>query len=310
MTSSRTQLRIGTRSSRLARWQADHVCSRLRELGADPTIVFIQTTGDLDKRTDFGSMGAKGIFVLEIENALRENRIDLAVHSLKDLPTELPAGLVLGGVLERASPYDALVSRNGCHLRDLDQGATIATGSLRRASQVLAIRRDLKIVPLRGNVPTRIDKIRQGQADATLLAVAGLRRLGLHAEAAQEFSPEEITPAMGQGALAIESREGEHLDLLSRIEHPPTRQCVRAERLFIAKVGGGCKTPVGILVEPGGSKGWTMTAMLASADGASLLRESREIASPGDLDAAAEELGARMLEKADDAIRETLIIRD
>ena len=158
------KIRIGTRGSKLALWQAEHVAARLAKLGAETSIEIIDTIGDRDKVTEFGALGAKGVFVKEIESALIDGRIDLAVHSLKDLPTALPDGLVLGAVLKRASPFDALVSRDRLKLNELPPGATLGTGSLRRAAQVLVLRPDLKIVPLRGNVPTRIKKIRDGQA--------------------------------------------------------------------------------------------------------------------------------------------------
>lgn len=308
-------VRIGTRGSRLALWQAEHVAARIRELGVAVEIEIVKTTGDLDRVSDFGSMGAKGIFTKEIEEALVEGRVDLAVHSLKDLPTELPSGLALAATLEREAPYDALVSRDGATFDALPEGARLATGSLRRAAQALALRPDLRVVPLRGNVPTRIRKIRDGEADATFLALAGVRRLGLEAETCEVFPASRVTPPMGQGAMAIETREADLAgalgELMRRFDHPATRLAVDAERAFIARIGGGCKTPAGVLVEPaGGSEipGWTLTGMIASDDGKSLLRRVREIAggNAASLVPVAEELADEMVGDADDAIRATL----
>lgn len=311
---------IGTRGSHLALWQAEHVASALRAGGIGVSIEIIQTKGDLDHKSDFGSMGAKGIFVKEIEEALLEGRIDLAVHSLKDLPTELPEGLALGAVLPRESPNDALVSRNGLRFDELPEGATIASGSLRRLAQALSARPDLKPLPLRGNVPTRVHKIREGYADATFLALAGLRRLGLEHEASEVLPATLMTPPMGQGALALEVREGELLDVMDALDHEPTRCAVAAERAFIGRIGGGCRTPAGVLVEPmepseaHGRPAWRITGMIASEDGRSLIRRELVVAAAlgaegdplSDLRPDAIALAESMMADADDAIRATL----
>lgn len=299
------KIRLGTRASELAMWQATHVEGLLKACGVETEIVRIATTGDLDQKTDFGSLGAKGVFVKEIEAALLEGSIDIAVHSLKDLPTDLPDGLVLGAALERDSPLDAWVSRDGKSFADLAEGATVATGSLRRGAQILAMRPDLKIVPLRGNVPTRIQKIKDGAADATLLAIAGMKRLGLDGEAAQTFSTDEVTPSMSQGAVGLETRAGELAEVLGKVEHALTRQAIDAERAFIARIGGGCKTPVGVLAEPMGD-GWKITGMLASADGASLVRKTRDGILESDLNGAAVELAEAILASASDEMIATL----
>lgn len=306
--STPTRIRIGTRGSRLALWQANHVADRLRARGFEPELVPIETSGDRDKVRDFGSLGAKGIFVKELETALIERRIDIAVHSLKDLPTDLPSGLVLGAVLEREEPWDVLVTRDGRGLDSLATGATVATGSLRRACQILAIRPDLQTAPLRGNVPTRIRKIREGEAgaDATLLALAGLRRLEMEDAAAEIFDPQRVTPAMGQGALAIESRADEFDEMLRELEHRPSRVAADAERRFVGTLGGGCRTPVGVLAELDADGTWRFIAALGSADGRHLLRETRERLSESELDAAARELAAEFLDRADEAILATL----
>ncbi len=318
MVRSDMKIRIGTRSSRLARWQADHVSSRLRPLGVQPEIIYIETTGDRDKVRDFGSLGAKGVFVKEIEAALIERRIDVAVHSLKDLPTLLPEGLVLAAALEREDARDALISRNHLKLDTLPAGSAVATGSLRRGAQIKALRPDLKIGPLRGNVPTRIGKIRDGEAEATLLAVAGVRRLGLESEIAERFSVDQVTPSMGQGAIALETRSGEFVDLMQALDHAATRIAIDAERRFVATIGGGCRTPVGVHVRlgegpdaedksDGASNGiWTLTAMISSPDGQSLIRETRTASDAEKLQALAVELADEMYARADDSIRAVL----
>lgn len=293
------KIRLGTRGSELAMWQATHVAGLLQAQGLETEIVRIATTGDLDQKTDFGSLGAKGVFVKEIEAALLDRSIDIAVHSLKDLPTDLPEGLVLGAALERESPLDAWVSRDGKSFADLAEGATVATGSLRRGAQILALRPDVKIVPLRGNVPTRIQKIKDGAAEATLLALAGMRRLGLESEAAHSFPTAEVTPSMSQGAVGLETRAGELAEVLGKIEHVPTRRAIDTERAFIARIGGGCKTPVGVLAEPVG-EAWKITGMLASADGASLVRKTRDGIVETELNGAAVALAETILGSANE----------
>jgi hydroxymethylbilane synthase len=301
-----TPIRLGTRGSRLARWQAAHVRALLEAEGFGVEEIIIQTTGDLDQRTAFGELGAKGVFVKEIEAALLERRIDLAVHSLKDLPTELPKGLVLGAVLPRESPWDVMVSAEGGRLDTLPKGAVVATGSLRRGAQVLAMRPDLRLVPLRGNVPTRIRKVREGGAAATLLAMAGLKRLELTGEVSQVFRVDEVTPSMGQGALGLEARKGELEALMQRLDDAASRTAAEAERAFIGALGGGCKTPAGVLAEPEGEDRWRITGMLASPDGKSLLRETRGGLVGAELAAAAREMAAEFHSRADERILEAL----
>lgn len=303
MISTRPSLiRLGTRGSDLALWQVRHVAAQLQSLGYATQEVIIQTTGDLDQHTAFSALGAKGIFVKQIEAALLDGSIDLAVHSLKDLPTELPEELELGCVLKREAPWDALVSVGGRNLRELPMGATVATGSLRRGSQLLALRPDLKLAPLRGNVPTRVRKIREGEAAATLLAVAGLRRLGLEHEVSQVFSASEVTPSMGQGSLGLEVRRGELGEVLERIEDAEARTAAEAERTFIHRLGGGCKTPAGVLAEPDGEGTWRITAFLGTEDGSRILRETRAGLNGAELNRRAEEMAAAFRSRADDRI--------
>lgn len=303
MNSSRSSLiRLGTRGSDLALWQARHVAGLLQAQGYETEEIIIQTTGDLDQHTAFSSLGAKGIFVKQIEAALMDGRIDLAVHSLKDLPTDLPEALELGCVLGREAPWDAFVSADGRELADLPPGATVATGSLRRGAQLLAMRPDLKLAPMRGNVPTRIRKIRDGAAAATLLALAGLRRLGLEHEVSQVFSAAEITPSMGQGSLGLEVRRGEFAEALAQIEDANARTAAEAERAFIHRLGGGCKTPAGVLAEPGDSGTWRITGFLGAEDGSRILRETRAGLARLELSAAAEAMAAAFRSRADEKI--------
>ncbi len=254
-------LTIGSRGSALALWQARHVAARLKALGIDSRIETIETTGDHLQTAFFtqsagtaGGTGAqaavleaggKGLFTKEIEEALLDGRIDLAVHSLKDLPTEIPAGLLIAAIPEREDPYDAMVGRA---LKDLPHGALVGTSSERRASQLYLLRPDLRIEPIRGNVDTRLRKVREGRYAASLLAVAGLSRLGWRHEIAQVFTAGEMTPAPGQGALGIETRDaGQALVLCRQLDHLPTRQEVTCERALLGALGGGCQLPVGAL---------------------------------------------------------------
>ncbi|MCB0201399.1 MAG: hydroxymethylbilane synthase [Anaerolineae bacterium] len=242
-------VRLGTRGSALARWQTDHVASLLRS--AWPNLVchveIIQTQGDRVLDTPLPLIGGKGVFTAELEAALRSGAIDLAVHSLKDLPTETPAGLALGAVPERAQVADVLVSRAGYTLDVLPDGGTVGTSSRRRAAQLLARRPDLHIVDLRGNVDTRIRKALadDGPYDAIVLAHAGLARLG-HSDVISQVLPLDVMlPAPAQGALGIQCRdEAVSLDLLAPLNHAATRQAVEAERAFLVGLGGGCSVPI------------------------------------------------------------------
>lgn len=241
-----SRLRIGTRGSALALWQAEHVKGRLEALGHDVEIEVITTTGDrlLDRRLE--SVGGKGAFLKEIEEAMLAGEVDLAVHSLKDVPTVLPAGLALCGVLERADARDALLS-SGPRLLELPAGATVGTTSLRRQAQLRALRPDLILADLRGNVDTRIRRLREGAFDAILLAMAGLTRLGRADEATEALDPRQFVPAPGQGAIALECRDKDAAvrEAVAPLEHVPTARAVTAERAFLAALGGGCNVPLG-----------------------------------------------------------------
>src|SRR5947207_11576869 len=244
-------LRIGTRGSPMALYQANLVRDRL--VAAHPTlaeagaleIVPIRTTGDREQRRLLAEIGGKGLFTKEIEEALLDRRVDLAVHSLKDMETHLPAGLEIGCILPRDDPRDALVSRNGAPLAQLAQGARVGTASLRRTAQLLRSRPDLAIVPIRGNVDTRLDKLAAGEVDVLVLALCGLERLGKAAAATEILSPEQMLPAVGQGALAIECRAADAglRQLLAPLNDAASAACVTAERAMRAALDGSCRTP-------------------------------------------------------------------
>lgn len=231
---------IGSRGSALALWQARHIADRLRELGAETRIEIIKTTGDRIQDVPLAQVGGKGLFTKEIEEALLARTIDLAVHSLKDMPTALPQGLVIAAVPPREDPRDALV---GVELAGLKPGMRVGTSSLRRAAQLRALHSGLIVDTLRGNVDTRLRKLDQGQYDAIVLAAAGLRRLGLEHRITEMIPVETMCPAVGQGALAIETRAD--IAIAARLDHPETRIAVEAERALLAQLEGGCQVPLG-----------------------------------------------------------------
>jgi hydroxymethylbilane synthase len=241
-------LRIGTRGSALALWQARSIARALLETsGVEPEIVIIKTSGDKFQQTSFSQIGTKGIFIKELEDALLEERIDLAVHSMKDVPTELPEGLTIAAIGKREDVRDALLSSSGATLASLAQGARVGTSSLRRQSQLLYARRDLRVLELRGNVDTRIEKLKRGDYDAIVLAKAGLDRLGLSGNISQVLPHEVSLPAAGQGAIGIETRTGdaETLRVLTALNDAESRSAVTAERAALAGLGGGCQVPIG-----------------------------------------------------------------
>jgi len=243
-----TTLRIGTRGSKLALWQSEWVKGKLQSAypGLQVELVRIKTTGDKILDSPLSKIGGKGLFVKEIEEALFSRRIDLAVHSMKDVPVELPRGLTLCCYTEREEVRDALVSRNELKLHELPRGARLGTSSLRRSAQILHLRPDMNIASLRGNVDTRLRKLDQGEFDAIVLAGAGLKRLGLAQRVTQYLDPSEVLPAIGQGALGIEVREDdpETIEILSFLNHGPTAVAVKAERAFLRRLEGGCQVPI------------------------------------------------------------------
>ena len=267
-----SQIRIGTRGSLLARWQAEHVEERLTALGHEVSLVVITTTGDrlLDRRLE--AVGGKGAFLKEIEDALEAREVDLAVHSLKDVPTVLPDGLELCAILERADPRDALLS-SGAGLDDLPRGATVGTTSLRRQAQLRAVRPDLSIADLRGNVDTRIRRLREGRFDAILLAMAGLVRLGRVDEVTEPLDPRRFIPAPGQGAIALECRADDAAvrEAVAPLDHPSTARRVAAERSFLEALGGGCNVPLGAHAFEDGA-GLELIGLVARVDGSEVLR--------------------------------------
>ena len=288
-------LRIGSRGSALALWQAEHVRSRLAALGHESEVHVITTTGDRvqDRRLD--TVGGKGAFLKEIEEAMLAGEIDLAVHSLKDVPTALPDGLLLSALLERADPRDAVLSRGGASLKKLPAGARVGTTSLRRRAQVSALRPDLVLQDLRGNVDTRIRKLNEGGCDAILLAVAGLERLGRRGEATEVLEADVFLPAPGQGAIAVESRAGDAAvtAAVAPLHHADTGRAVAAERALLAGLQGGCNVPLGAyaVCDDGAVR---LTAFVARPDGSGLLRGHMRDADPLRAGAAlAEQLLAR-----------------
>jgi hydroxymethylbilane synthase len=261
---------IGSRGSALALWQARHIQTALAALGAEARIEIITTTGDKIQDVPLAKVGGKGLFTKEIEEALLAGDIDLAVHSMKDVPTEIPAGLTIAAIPEREEARDALV---GCSLAELKAGSRIGTSSLRRASQLHALNRGLVIETLRGNVDTRLRKLDEGKYDAIVLAAAGLRRLGWQDRIRELIPPEIMCPSVGQGALAIETRDdkGEAFRLVTKLDHAEARRTVEAERALLATLGGGCQVPVGshATLDAGVIH---LRAIVASPDGGRVIR--------------------------------------
>lgn len=286
-------LKIGSRGSPLALWQAEWVKARLAEIGQEASIQIIKTTGDRITDVPLAKVGTKGLFTKEIEDALLAHEIDLAVHSLKDMPTELPEGLTLSGIPVREDPRDALV---GSTLAALPQGAHVGTSSLRRTAQLYALRPDLRIESIRGNVDTRLRKLDEGQFQMILLASAGLRRLGLEHRIDESLSPEQMCPAVGQGALAIETRDdnGAGYRAAQQLDDGRTRSAVTAERAVLATLGGGCQVPIGAhaTVADGQVR---IRAIVISPDGRRLIRQE-DTAAVVDAVELGESLGERLLE--------------
>jgi hydroxymethylbilane synthase len=266
---STPRVRLGTRASALARWQADWVAAQLTSRGVDVELVPITTRGDQQQLDPIENLGSPGVFTKELQRALLDDRIDLAVHSLKDLPTEEVEGLSLVAVPLRESPRDVLVSREGLRFDELPPAATFGTGSLRRRAQLLHARADLVMRDVRGNVDTRLKKLAAGEFDALVLAEAGLVRLGLAGQITEIFPPQRMLPAVGQGALAIEARTADRWAraVLEPLDHPATHQAVIAERALLAALNGGCLAPVGAWARLAGDGALRLDAVVLSADG-------------------------------------------
>ena len=300
MAANTTKIIAGTRGSALAQWQTNYIIAALQKIAPNWQIEthIIKTTGDKDQTRSLADLGGLGVFTKEIENALLACEIDLAVHSLKDLPTETAAGLVIAGIPERADPRDCIVSRHKVGLMHLPRGARIGTSSARRAAQVRALRPDAQIVPLRGNVDTRLRKSQTDEYDAVVLAAAGIERLGRANEITEYLALEKFFPDPGQGALAVEIRADDPglMQLLSQLNHAPTRAAVMAERAFLRALGGGCRMPIGAFAEMRGAD-LHLSAIIASDDGARVTRGETH-GDPGHAEALGAELAARLNESA------------
>ena len=297
-------IRIGTRSSRLSLWQANHVADLIRKryTAVRTEIREYKTRGDLDRSAPLRAIGGKGVFSEALEAALREREIDCAVHSLKDLPVEDSDGLAIGAIPTRGDHRDALVSRSGATLAELPSGARIGTGSLRRGAQLLALRPYLKIVDIRGNVPTRIEKMlaEHGQYDALVLAAAGLIRLGLDGHISEVYESARMVSAAGQGALAVQCRaEAEELAFFATLSDSQTVLAVTAERAFLSALEAGCSLPVGAYAHIDDDI-LQLQGRVISADGASAIdvRDQVRLATDDEGSAVARQLGTRLAEQA------------
>ena len=297
-------LRIGSRGSQLALWQAKHIAALLQEQGHTVPIEIIRTTGDKITDVALAKVGTKGMFTKEIEEALSEGRVDLAVHSLKDLPTEISDTFLLAAIPEREDARDAFLSIHYSHLNELPKNARVGTSSLRRQAQLHSLRSDLEIIPLRGNVDTRLRKLHGGEFDAIILAAAGVTRLGLTDAVRHYFEASEMCPAAGQGALAIETRavDPATINIVKLLDDPPTRSAVACERATLNQLGGGCQVPIGAYAEAN-ERGLLLRAVVASPDGRSILREERTGSDPEKLGI---EVGQALLSRGADRILEAV----
>ena len=270
------QIKIGTRGSKLALWQADWVRSAIEADGENKVeLVIIKTKGDKILDVPLAKVGGKGLFVKEIEEALLDGRIDLAVHSMKDMPSEIPDGLRIGAIPKREDPRDVLISRKGLGFSELPRGAKIGTSSLRRSAQLLCKRPDINISPLRGNLDTRLKKLEIEKLDAIILAAAGVKRLGLEERITEYLDEDVMLPAVGQGALCIETRENdpEIEKIISRLEHYETRTVVLGERAFLNRLEGGCQVPIAAHGKLEGNT-FTLCGLVADTQGKTFFRET------------------------------------
>lgn len=295
MSSQRGGLRIGTRGSALALWQTNHVAEQIRRLPGAPAVelLSIRTEGDRVVDQPLWQLQGKAFFTKEIEQSLLDGTVDLAVHSLKDLATETPPGLSIGAVLKREDPRDVLIARGGESLDGLPKGARVGTSSLRRRALIVRWRPELELVDLRGNVPTRIEKLESGDLDAIVLAAAGVKRLGLAARISAYLPIEHVLPAVAQGAVAIQFREGDQatLDWIRPLDDPATHRAVIAERALLRRLEGGCQIPVGALATIEGDE-LRLSAIVCSLDG----RRSVERVLEGPLDRG-DDLGRSLAEE-------------
>ena len=293
-------IRIGSRGSQLALWQANHIAEALRTHGHEVGIEIIRTTGDRMQEITFAQVGTKGMFTKELEEALIEGRIDLAVHSLKDLPTEIASEFALAAFPERADPRDAFVSVDYQSIFELPAGAKVGSSSPRRQAQLRYLRRDLEYIEFRGNVDTRLRKLQEGQAQAIILAASGLDRLGRTEWIRQRFDPEHLCPAPGQGALAIECRvdDASTQRAITFLDHPDTRFAVTAERAALSALGGGCQVPIGLYCNRSGDT-FFLGGVVASLNGNSHVMARMPGSDPGELGLS---LAAQLFTNGADAI--------
>ncbi|HEX2494833.1 MAG TPA: hydroxymethylbilane synthase, partial [Steroidobacter sp.] len=275
MTDSDRRLRIATRQSRLALWQAEHVASRLRAAHPDLNVALVPMTTQGDRILDraLAQVGGKGLFIKELELAIAEGRADIAVHSMKDVPSELPPGMTLGAVLQRADPRDAFVSLRYVRFAELPQGARVGTSSLRRQSQLKNARPDLEFVTLRGNLDTRLRKLEEGQYDAIILAAAGLSRLGLEQRITHYFEADQVVPAVGQGIIGIECRADDERSLkcIAALNDDVAWRCCTAERAFAQRLEGSCQSPIAGFAEIAANQ-LRLRGVVASPDGREVYR--------------------------------------
>ncbi|THB80298.1 MAG: hydroxymethylbilane synthase [Desulfobacteraceae bacterium] len=305
-------LKIGTRGSQLALWQANHIKSEIEAAFPDipVEIVTIKTKGDQITDRPLAKVGGKGLFVKEIEQQLLEKKIDLAVHSMKDMPGELPEGLTIGAVPERENPFDVLIAQDNAQLSDFKPGARIGTSSLRRASQIKHIRPDLTILNIRGNLDTRIRKLRSGEYDAIILAAAGLIRLGQAGEISQYLTETQMVPAVGQGALCIEVRQDDKTiaPVMAALNDPDTQICVNGERSFLKHLGGSCHIPVACFGKLSDSR-VILTGLVASEDGSTIISE-QTTGAPEDAEQLGISLADTLLTRGGKTILENLQAND
>ena len=302
------RLVIGTRGSKLARTQTEWVADRLREAHTRMAVEIkvIRTTGDREQSTPLPAIEGKGLFTQELDQELLDGKIDCAVHSMKDLPTDLPDGITILAVPDREQPHDALISREGLRFLELPRGATVGTGSLRRIAQLRCIRDDLEYTDIRGNVDTRIKKLTHGDYDAIILAAAGLRRLGLEEQITETFEPNVVLPAVGQGALAVTGRNGDKTtrDTLRPIGDLNTRRSITSERAFLSVLGGGCHVPIAAHAQVKGRQ-LQLEGLVIAPDGAARVRD--RITGPAkDAAALGAQLGEQLLKLGAGAILQSL----
>ncbi len=305
---NRKTVKIGSRGSRLALYQAERVQEKIADLApeVDTEIEVIKTKGDKILDVALSKIGDKGLFTRELEKALASGEIDMAVHSLKDLPTALPSGFAVGAALERGDFRDALVSLNSRKLHELNSNDRVGTSSLRRRAGLLHLNSKPQIVDIRGNVQTRLKKMEEGLCEATVMAVAGLQRIGLEGYITEILPPDLFIPAVSQGIIAVETRENDPCiqTLCDRISHPPTWLAARAERAFLNTLEGGCQIPAGCYTETGEST-FSITGFVSSLDGQLYVRD-RLSGHPAEAEALARQLATKLLMEGGDAILEQI----